>query len=107
MKKKLNKMEGSSILKRLLKIRHPLLSHHFTFRCAMRYFDEEGKVLGFENIVLDLIRAKAEADLTEIVHTIHGIVIHLVNGINIQIPVLKRRYTLHVLACVLQLRSLK
>ena len=73
----------------------------------MRYFDEEGKNLGFENIVLDLIRAKAEADLTEIVHTIHGIVIHLVNGINIQIPVLKRRYTLHVLACVLQLRSLK
>ena len=75
------------------------------YRFGMRFFDEEGEYLGFENVVLNQIHEKAEVDLNGIVDTVRDAVFHLVNDLNSQVPVLKRRSSLHILASVLQLRD--
>merc|ERR1711973_422862 len=72
---------------------------------GMRFFDEDGESLGFENTVLDQIRLTAEDDLNDIVDATRDAVFHLLNDLNSQVPILKRRSTLHILASILQLRE--
>ena len=76
-------------------------------RCALRYFDEEGKILGFENVVLNQIREKTEDDADDIVDVIRETVFRLWNELGSQVPILKRRYTLHLMASVFQLQELE
>ena len=76
-------------------------------RCALRYFDEEGKILGFENVVLSQIREKTEDDADDIVDVIRETVFRLWNELGSQVPILKRRYTLHLMASVFQLQELE
>ena len=77
----------------------------FFHRFGMRFFDEDGESLGFENTVLDQIRQTAEDDLNDIVDATRDAVFHLLNDLNSQVPILKRRSTLHILASILQLRE--
>ena len=76
-------------------------------RCALRYFDEEGKILGFENVVLNQIREKTEADADDIVDVVRETVFRLLNELGTQVPILRRRYPLHLMASIFQLQQLE
>ena len=76
-------------------------------RCSLRYFDEEGKILGFENVVLKQIREKSEADADDIVDVVRETVFRLLNELGTQVPILRRRYTLHLMASIFQLQQLE
>ena len=71
----------------------------------MRFFDEDGESMGYDNVVLDQIRNNVEVELDDIVNAVRDAVFHLLNNLNSQVPILKRRSTLHILASILQLRE--
>ncbi len=89
------------------KLREQYLSSAATaeiVKCALEFFDESGEMIGFEDNVLQQIESNLENEVEDVVECIQEVVLKLQVNTCSYPPLVKRRWNLHILAVLLQLR---
>lgn len=69
------------------------------------YFDESGEFLGIESSTIDQISENIEQNVEDVIDCIRGAVIRLTIDSDHLLPIVKRRWNLHLLAVIFQLRQ--